>query len=729
MKGLWLVTAAVSLLCPATAMDCGGIFSEAKGTITSPKYPEEQPHNRVCEYIIKAGKESRIKLSCPEINIKNRNCLEESLDINGIYTLCGNTHLDEVYMQGPITIRFTSDGKINSKRFFKCIYERISSRLYDEIQARAERNICPTQSFCPLGDAEYNYDEVLRKSLLFYEAQRSGFLPSSQRVTWRGHSATDDALDAETNGRIDLEGGYYDAGDYVKFGYPMAASAAVLAWGAVEYGEAYQAAGEMENMRTAVKWATDYFLKAHVEPNVFYGQVGLGDVDHAYWGRPEEMTMERPAFKITESKPGSDLAGETAAALAAASILFKDCDPTYSDTCLLNARQLYDFAVNFRGKYAESITDAAKFYNSWGVDDDELAWAALWLYRATGEATYLTQAKDHYSKLWLGVEEFSWAEKTPAVMVLMTQLVDASEKATYAQHLEDFCDRIINEKPRTPKGLLFLAQWGVLRYAANSAFVCLRAADLGIKSEAYREFGKQQIHYMLGSTGRSFVVGFGNNPPQRPHHASSSCKDLPEPCTWNDFNSPDPNPQILYGALVGGPDINDDYTDARNDYISNEVACDYNAAFQSAVAALRQLTGCGSDATVSPEITTDCAGSEATTATPEVTTGSGGSTSCATIQQTNEWPGNFQANLIVQIPFDTQSWSITLTFSGEISQFQVWVADPSATPSNTITLTNKSYNGFQTAGNTLIIDFIATFSGEKPYVTSITFNGTPLCLN
>lgn len=67
-----------------------------------------------------------------------------------------------------------------------------------------------TPSSCAVDSAEYDYDEVLQKSLLFYEAQRSGYLPASQRVTWRRDSATDDALDAETNKAVDLEGGYYD---------------------------------------------------------------------------------------------------------------------------------------------------------------------------------------------------------------------------------------------------------------------------------------------------------------------------------------------------------------------------------------------------------------------------------------------------------------------------------------------------------------------------------------
>ena len=66
----------------------------------------------------------------------------------------------------------------------------------------------------------------------------------------------------------------------------------------------------------------------------------------------------------------------------------------------------------------------------------------------------------------------------------------------------------------------------------------------------------------------------------------SSCPDAPAVCDWNAFNSPDPNPHVLTGALVGGPDENDYYEDDRADYVKNEVATDYNAGFQSAVAAL-----------------------------------------------------------------------------------------------------------------------------------------------
>lgn len=705
-----LMVVVVAALAPGV-LACGGTYLEETGTIKSPNYPKKYPNNQHCVYIIKASADARLKFWCEKMNLEfSLGCVKDWLAVNGVYT-CGKNKLKDIYGEGELRVEFSSDNKVNKRNGFVCKYQRVTGGPYIATQRT-------TEACNPPLSTKYNYDEVLHKSLLFYEAQRSGFLPDSQRVTWRHDSATDDALDAKTNLKVDLEGGYYDAGDYIKFGYPMAGAATVLAWGAVEYGAAYNASGEMGHMMAAVKWAADYFLKAHVSPNVFYGQVGKGTLDHNYWGRPEDMTMNRPAYKITKNKPGSDLAGETAAALAATAILFHDADSTYSQNCLQHARQLYNFANKYRGKYAKSITDAVQFYDSYGVYDDELAWAAAWLYRATGETHYLQEAKQHYSKIntqW--VSEFSWAEKAPGAMVLLAQLADAVDKPTYRNHLQAFCNKMSKNTKKTPKGLLFISKWGTLRYAANVAFVCLRAADLGINTAEYRLFAQKQIDYMLGDGGRSYVIGFGQNPPQRPHHASSSCKDPPASCTWTDYQSSLPNPQVLYGALVGGPDENDNFSDVRSDFITNEVTCDYNAGFQSAVAGLRQLTSCNgqSNAMTTPQITT---------------TDKGGDTICAVVTQTSEWKGNYQAKLVITVPVNTTSWTLALTFSDLVTKFQVWVATASPTPSINIDLTNKSYNGEQNAGDTLAIDFWVTYSfGVKPTLSYLTFNKRPICVN
>lgn len=76
----------------------------------------------------------------------------------------------------------------------------------------------------------------------------------------------------------------------------------------------------------------------------------------------------------------------------------------------------------------------------------------------------------------------------------------------------------------TKKGLSWRNAWGVLRYSANNAFLAFVHAqqvyDQGDKAYAALLFtyGMQQINYMLGDSGRSYVVGFGKGAPHMAFH-------------------------------------------------------------------------------------------------------------------------------------------------------------------------------------------------------------------
>ena len=74
--------------------------------------------------------------------------------------------------------------------------------------------------------------------------------------------------------------------------------------------------------------------------------------------------MARPSFAVDEDNPGSDVAAETAAALAAAAILFLDQDTTYAEQCLGHAIDLLEMAILYRGKYDDSVESAKTFYRN-----------------------------------------------------------------------------------------------------------------------------------------------------------------------------------------------------------------------------------------------------------------------------------------------------------------------------------------------------------------------------
>ncbi|KAG4076480.1 hypothetical protein HA402_014444 [Bradysia odoriphaga] len=430
--------------------------------------------------------------------------------------------------------------------------------------------------------ANYNYSEVIGLSLLFYEAQRTGVLPPTNRIPWRGDSFV---TDIGQNGE-DLTG----AGDHVKFGFPAAGTMTLLSWGMYDSKRGYEIAGEWRNALDCLRWGMDYMIKTHPSANFLYIQVGDTVEDHNYWGRPEEWTGSnpRPTLRATTLLPSSECAAEQSAAMAAASMVFKENGETaYGATLLMHAEQLYSFATTYRGNNNDSFPGIT--YSSWSGYGDEFLWAAAWLYRATGREQFKEDCNRFWTEFDLSVrpKEVSWDNKLAGAQVLLAK-IDGSPK--YVTAARNFCDWVVKEAPKTPLGLVYLDQWGAARHAANAAFVCLQAASAGINTdEDYIAFAKTQIDYVLGDCGRSLVVGYGFNPPQQPHHRAASCPDLPASCSFTDAFLPGPNPQILYGALVGGPDINDGYEDDRSDYVRNEVALDYNAGFQSALASLNLI--------------------------------------------------------------------------------------------------------------------------------------------
>ncbi|MFQ6621738.1 hypothetical protein Gotur_001845 [Gossypium turneri] len=136
------------------------------------------------------------------------------------------------------------------------------------------------------------------------------------------------------------------------------------------------------------------------------------------------MTEKRPLTQVNASVPGTEVAAETAAAMASASLVFKTADSTYSSTLLTHAKQLFTFADNNRGSYSEKIPEVATYYNSTGYGD-ELLWAASWLYHATADQSYLEYVTGENGKefaQWGSLTWFSWDNKLAGAQVLLSRL-------------------------------------------------------------------------------------------------------------------------------------------------------------------------------------------------------------------------------------------------------------------------------------------------------------------
>ncbi|KAF9483953.1 glycoside hydrolase family 9 protein [Pholiota conissans] len=444
---------------------------------------------------------------------------------------------------------------------------------------------------------------LLGDLIYFYDEQRSGTLPSTNRVPWRNDSLILEGLDVG----IDLTGGFYDAGDFSKDTFPLSFVLMSLCWGATDFGKGYDLANQTAYLDDTLRWGLDWLIKAHPNATTLVVMVASADKDGSYWGGDRSIPSPRPVFTITNDNPGTDAAAGAAAAFAACSNLYANRafdnkaysapaslkNDSYASTLLSHAQTLYTFAANATGgrkTYQTSVPQAASIYGSSGYGD-ELAMAALFLAQATGSPATYQEAESYWTKYDLASSNrvFNWDSKTPGLPVLFAQVNQANSGlggnlTTWMAVAESYFDDIVNNKGpgfTTGDGLLFFdgdSDDASLNPALNTAMLLERYVPIASTPEkqvAYQTFAKSQVDYALGKNTMSvpYIVGVNPNSPQNPHSAMASGGiNVDEIDTV-----PAQEAYVLYGAVVGGPDKRGRFFDIRSDWPQTEVALDYNA--------------------------------------------------------------------------------------------------------------------------------------------------------
>ena len=145
---------------------------------------------------------------------------------------------------------------------------------------------------------------------------------------------------------------------------------------------------------------------------------------------------------------------------------------------------------------------------------------------------------------------------------------------------------------RSPGGMLYIRQWNNMQYVTSAAFLlsaysdylaeagvgavsCGEGGALAAASEVFA-LARAQVDYVLGTNPRgvSYLVGYGPKYPNRVHHRAASIVPYKHSkefigCSqgfdhW--FGRRSSNPNVLVGAIVGGPDGNDHYNDSRQNF-------------------------------------------------------------------------------------------------------------------------------------------------------------------
>ncbi len=451
--------------------------------------------------------------------------------------------------------------------------------------------------------SQHDYEQALHLSTYFLGAQRCGDTDS-----WIHPSGGCHMTDGQDVSQ-DLTGGWHDCGDYIKFHVTGPYTALLYLYGYDKYPEAYAdnyspafsapPANGIPDVLDEVKIETDYLIKC-VNGSTIYWQVG-GQNDHNSFKEPISNSNEnlysgsniRPVWSATSGH--SNAFGNSAAALALMSILYRPYDATYADQCETAAISYYNI-----GKIsADGTADAEAFAYSWlssADHNDEMGMGAVMLYRATGTVSYLTDAENYAS----GLSEWVTFNYGTLNHLLFYELYEQTTTSSYLTKIGTRVNNYSNESC----GYYHVTTWGSLRDASNAALLALLYHRETGNASAY-SFAKSNIDFILGSHGYisgdapanfSFLIGYnelGGGYPQHPHHSAAFGKSSND---WSLYtqegNTPGSVPYgyELTGGLAGGPESAcSNFTDNINNYISSEYCTYYNAAFNSAVAYIHKV--------------------------------------------------------------------------------------------------------------------------------------------
>ncbi len=281
-----------------------------------------------------------------------------------------------------------------------------------------------------------------------------------------------------------------------------------------------------------------------------------------------------------------------------------------------------------------------------------------------------------------------------------------------------------------------------MRYSANTAFLAGIYGDtVNDKGGKYTNFAESQIDYILGENprGSSYMVGFGENSPQNPHHRAAS--------GTTNIADPNPNRNILYGALVGGPTEANDfaYNDQRTDYTANEVALDYNAGLTGALARMTDKFG-GEALTAIPGVNLDVinnpylVGGNVTPPTPvdpvtpptpvdPVTppTSVDPLTGSIIFSVANEWNTGFTGNIQITNNSNQMINGWQLVFNAPFEVTNMWNATFEISQAGQYIVNDMGWDGVIAPGQSIDIGFNATNSPNIDLaLTNVIFNDIPI---
>jgi len=467
------------------------------------------------------------------------------------------------------------------------------------------------------------YTTPLANTLFYYENERDGanFIATPLR-TAAGHlndahakvyftptfNKKDNAGPLTPTGAvIDASGGWWDAGDYMKFVQTHSYVVAFMLVGVRDFPNQMGAGSTTSNFTAEAKFGLDWLQKMWNDSSkTFYYQVAVASGGHAYVGdhdiwrlpqvddtyqncvSPFEFICNRPVFQNSAGGAGAsispNLAGRMAASFAECYQVFKTSNPSYADQCLLSAEHIFDLA-NTAPTGNLLTAGPFDFYPETEWRDD-LEFGATELYFAlqpgnlpaglphTDPMFYLTAAANWAHAYITGpgdaadtlnlydVTGLAHFELYRALGLAGNPTGLAVTQATLLADLKKQLDKAVTQSGKDPFGFGF--PWNVYDTTSHGFGLVVMADEYDnlTGTSTYATYASRWLANVLGTNawGTSLVVDDGSTFPLCMQHQVT-----------NLIASPVNGPPFLKGAVVEGPN-----SFAAKGTLTNMVPCPPN---------------------------------------------------------------------------------------------------------------------------------------------------------
>ena len=460
------------------------------------------------------------------------------------------------------------------------------------------------------------YHRLKYDALAFFYLQRSGVpiampyagAPAYERPPGHpGDRSVACAPEAPCAYRLDVSGGWYDAGDHGKYVVNSGISVWMLQnqyetlarFGATggDFADGKMNIPERANGRPDLLDEARFNLEFMLRMQVPAGQPLAGMAHHKVhdnkWS-PIPTLPDRDTLPRYLRPPTTSATFDLAAAAAQGARIWRALDPPFAARCLAAAEAAFAAARKNPRLFPEHETPGGGAYGD-GDLDDELFWAAAELFITTGKPVYKEELDRSRFAIGRDAEvaalgQIGW-DHVAGLGVLSLALVPSTladaEVAGLRRQIAAAADRMLaiidRAGYRTPNASDRVYVWGS-NCAVLDAAVVLGAAYELTQKPAYANGVVDCLDYILGRNplAQSYVGGYGARALRNPHHrvwAHQKDPKLPEAPPGAVSGGPNSMLQDPYIRKLGkgGCPPQTCYVDNVESYSTNEVAINWNA--------------------------------------------------------------------------------------------------------------------------------------------------------